>query len=149
MQDSIEMSIDINAPVAKVWRAVTDHEQFGQWFQVRLDGPFVVGEMSTGQVTYPGYEHLRWVARVDAMEEQRRFAFSWRPFNDDEDISTDPEIVTQVEFILTPSGDGTHLVISESGFSKLPDDGRREEAFRLNRGGWEQQKDNVKRYAES
>lgn len=149
MQDRIERRIDIRAPVEEVWQAVTDHEKFGAWFQVKLDGPFEEGEFSTGQITYPGYEHLRWVVRVDRIDENRRFAFSWRPYNDDEDISTATDISTQVEFVLTPTDDGTRLVISESGFSALPDDDRREDAFRLNSGGWDQQQHSIKRYVES
>jgi uncharacterized protein YndB with AHSA1/START domain len=149
MEDRIEKSIDLAAPIERVWRAVTDHQQFGEWFKVRLDGPFVVGAVSTGQITYPGYEHLKWVARVDVMDENRRFAFSWRPFNDDENIATANDCETQVEFLFTPIESGTRLVISESGFSALPDDERRLEAFRSNASGWEQQAENIRSYVES
>jgi hypothetical protein len=58
MQDRIEKSIELNAPVARVWRALTDHREFGEWFRARLEGPFVVGEVALGQATYPGYEHM-------------------------------------------------------------------------------------------
>ena len=149
MEDKIERSIDINAPVEKVWDAVTDYKKFGEWFQVALDGPFVEGGISTGRITYPGYEHLRWVVRVDRIDENRRFAFSWRPYDDDEDISTASDVSTLVEFVLTPTDEGTRLVISESGFSALPDDERREEAFRRNSGGWDQQQYCVRDYVES
>src|SRR4051794_5582890 len=57
MSDRIEKAIELNAPVERVWRALTDHGEFGEWFRVKLDGPFVPGEMSTGHITYPGYEH--------------------------------------------------------------------------------------------
>ena len=30
MQDSIEKSIELKAPIARVWRALTDHTEFGQ-----------------------------------------------------------------------------------------------------------------------
>ena len=149
MEDRIEKSIDLKAPIERVWRAVTDHEQFGEWFKVKLDGPFVVGAISTGQITYPGYEHLKWVVRVDAMEEMHRFAFSWRPFNDGENILTAKDCETRVEFILTPTEKGTHLVVSESGFSALPDDDRRLEAFRSNSDGWQHQIENIRSYVES
>ena len=82
MDDRIERSVEIGAPVARVWRALTDHEEFGTWFKVRLDGPFVPGGRSTGQMTYPGYEHMPWKATVTAMERERYFAFTW-PHADD------------------------------------------------------------------
>ena len=47
-QDRIEKIVDLAAPVSRVWRALTDHEEFGQWFRVRLDGPFEVGATTTG-----------------------------------------------------------------------------------------------------
>ena len=59
-QDRIEKSIDLKAPVDRVWRALTDHSEFGEWFRVKLDSAFVVGEVSYGQITLPGYEHLKW-----------------------------------------------------------------------------------------
>ena len=67
MQDKIEKTVELKAPITRVWRAVTDHEEFGEWFQVKLDGPFVVGEVSRGRITYPGYEHMKWEAKVQAM----------------------------------------------------------------------------------
>ena len=79
MPDRIEKSVDLNAPIARVWRALTDHEEFGEWFRVRLDGPFVVGDISTGRITYPGYEHLVWRAEVKAIEPERLFSYTWHP----------------------------------------------------------------------
>jgi len=49
MTDRIEKSIAIAAPVERVWRALTDHEEFGAWFRVQLEGPFVPGEVSRGR----------------------------------------------------------------------------------------------------
>jgi uncharacterized protein YndB with AHSA1/START domain len=71
MNDRIEKPIEINAPVSRVWRALTDHREFGEWFRVKLDGPFVPGQVSRGHITYPGYEHLRWEATVQKMEAEQ------------------------------------------------------------------------------
>jgi uncharacterized protein YndB with AHSA1/START domain len=38
MTDIIEKCIELKAPVSRVWRALTDHLEFGQWFRVKLDG---------------------------------------------------------------------------------------------------------------
>ena len=64
MSDRIEKTVDLAAPLSRVWRALTDHRQFGEWFRVHIESPFVVGETSRGHITYPGYEHLRWQAVV-------------------------------------------------------------------------------------
>ena len=78
--DRIEKTIELKAPVSRVWRALTDHREFGTWFRVRIDGPFVAGQVSRGQITYPGYEHVRWEAVVQKMEPERLFSFTWHPY---------------------------------------------------------------------
>ena len=78
MSDRIEKSIELNAPIERVWRALTDHNEFGEWFRVKLDGPFAPGEVATGRITYPGFEHVRWEARIKQMEAPRLFSFTWR-----------------------------------------------------------------------
>ena len=147
MTDRIEKSIDIAAPVERVWRALTDHEEFGAWFRVRLDGPFVPGEASTGYITHPGYEHLKWEARVVAMEAPSLFAFTWHPYAVDPDKDYSAEPPTRVEFRLEPAAVGTRLTVTESGFDSIPAE-RRDEALRMNTGGWEAQVSNVKAHAE-
>ena len=71
MTDRIEKVIELSAPVVRVWRALTDHKEFGTWFRVELDGPFVVGRISRGRTTYPGYEGMKWEAMIVAMEPLR------------------------------------------------------------------------------
>lgn len=68
MSNSIEKRIELKAPVSRVWRALTDHREFGEWFRVQLDAPFEPGQVSRGHITYPGYEHVRWEATVQKME---------------------------------------------------------------------------------
>ena len=80
MTDRIEKTVDLKAPVSRVWKALTDHKEFGSWFRVNLDGPFVPGARSTGHVTYPGYEHLKWEAVVQKVEPERLFSFTWHPY---------------------------------------------------------------------
>ncbi len=144
VQDSIEKVVDLRAPVSRVWEAITDHRQFGEWFRVALDGPFVVGAVTSGRVTYPGYEHLPWQARVIAIEPERYFAFAWHPLAE-ESAGLSP-LETMVEFTLTPVTSGTRLHIKESGFSRLPDGPGRLNAFRENTEGWTQQAENIADY---
>ena len=77
MNDRIEKRIELKAPISRVWRAVTDYREFGEWFRVKLDGPFVPGQVSRGRITYPGYEHVKWEAVVQKMEPERLFSFTW------------------------------------------------------------------------
>src|ERR1700756_1433415 len=149
MSDRIEKTIELKAPVARVWRALTDHNEFGNWFRVRLEGPFVPGQVSRGRITYPGYEHVKWEAVVQKMEPERLFSFTWpHPKSLEKadyplDYSAEP--TTLVEFRLEKTANGTLLVLTESGFDKLPGD-RRLEAFRRNDGGWTEQMKNVENY---
>ena len=46
--DRIEKRIELKAPPARVWRALTDHREFGEWFRVKPEGPFVVGKTTKG-----------------------------------------------------------------------------------------------------
>jgi uncharacterized protein YndB with AHSA1/START domain len=74
----IEKCIELDAPPSLVWRALTDYREFGEWFRVNLDGPFVPGQVTRGTIAYPGYEHLKWEATVQKMEAGRLFSFTWR-----------------------------------------------------------------------
>ena len=149
MSDRIEKRIELKAPLSRVWRALTDYREFGEWFRVKLDGPFVPGEVSRGQMTHPGYEHVKWEAVVQKMEAQRLFSFTWpHPKSHEKadyppDYSKEPSTV--VEFRLEKTANGTVLTVTESGFDKLPAD-RRLEAFRRNEGGWTEQMKNLEAY---
>jgi uncharacterized protein YndB with AHSA1/START domain len=149
MNGQIEKRIELKAPISRVWRAITDYREFGQWFRVQLDGPFLAGQVSRGQITYPGCEHIKWEALVQKMEPERLFSFTWpHPKSLEKegyplDYSKEPR--TLVEFRLQKTASGTLLVVTESGFDKLPGD-RRLEAFRRNDGGWTEQMKNVGNY---
>jgi uncharacterized protein YndB with AHSA1/START domain len=145
MDNRIEKRIELKAPVSRVWRALTDHREFGEWFRVKLDGPFVVGQISRGHITYPGYEHLKWEAVVQKMEPERLFSFTWHPYAVDPKIDYSKETPTLVEFRLEKTESGTRLLLTESGFDKIPSD-RRLEAFRTNDGGWTAQMKNIESY---
>jgi uncharacterized protein YndB with AHSA1/START domain len=142
MTDRIEKRIELKADIVTVWRALTDHREFGQWFRVKLDGPFVPGEVARGHITYPGYENYKWEATVQKMEPERLFSFTWHPYAIDPAIDYTQEPVTLVEFRLERKNGGTLLVVTESGFDAIPKD-RRFEAFRMNDNGWAIQMTNI------
>ena len=147
MTDRIEKTIDLKAPIERVWRALTDHREFGEWFRVSLDAPFAVGGASTGHMTYPGYEHLQWRATVTRIEARRLFAFTWHPYAIDPTADYSGETPTLVEFRLEPIPDGTRLTVTESGFDRLPPE-RRDLAFRMNERGWGMQIANIQSHVE-
>lgn len=140
--DRIEKSIELRAPIDRVWRALTDHREFGRWFRAEMESPFVVGKISRGRSTSCGYEHVLMEFLVEAIEPQRRFAYRWHPFAVDPKVDYAKEPKTLVEFLLEPTASGTLLRVVESGFDALPES-RRAEALRMNTGGWEQQMRNV------
>jgi len=145
MSDIIEKTIDLAAPVERVWNAVSDHQAFGTWFKVKLERPFAVGEEARGQMTFSGYEHVVWRATVVAIEPPRLFAFTWRPYALDPKVDYSGEEPTRVEFRIEPTATGTRLTVTESGFDKVPAH-RRDEAFRMNERGWTQQMKNIQAY---
>ena len=145
MNDRIEKRIELKAPVARVWKALTDHEEFGAWFRVKLEGPFVPGQLSRGRITYPGYEHVTWQAVIKEMTPETLFSFTWHPYAIDPNVDYSKETPTLVEFRLQPTAQGTLLVVTESGFDKIPAH-RQIEALRMNDGGWAEQMKNIERH---
>ena len=145
MSNVIEKRIELAAPLSRVWRALTDHREFGEWFRVNLDGPFVPGQVSRGNIAYPGYEDLKWEATVQKMEPERLFSFTWHPYAVDPNVDYRSEPTTLVEFRLEAKNGGTVLTVTESGFDAIPH-GRRFEAFRMNERGWAEQMKNIERH---
>lgn len=146
-QDRIEKIVELAAPVARVWRALTDHEEFGAWFRVRLDGPFEVGATTTGTMTYPGHEHVQWISVTEQMDHEHSFVFSWPPSAVDPDTEYGEDAKVLVEFRLEPTERGTRLTITESGFLQFPE-AKRLEVLRSNTEGWDLQAENVTAYVE-
>jgi uncharacterized protein YndB with AHSA1/START domain len=146
--DQIEKRIELKASIARVWRALTDHKEFGSWFGVNLESSFVAGKPTRGNITYPGYEHLVMEVVVQKMEKEQLFSFHWHPYavNPKMDYSKEPP--TLVEFKLEKTATGTLLVVTESGFDSIPA-ARRAEAFRMNSGGWDEQMKNIETHVEN
>ena len=79
------------------------------------------------------------------MEPERLFSFHWHPYAVDPAFDYSKEPSTLVEFRLEESAGGTLLHVTESGFDALPAS-RRDEAFRMNSGGWTEQLKNIEAY---
>ena len=143
--DRIEKQVTLRATRSRVWKALTDAEEFGAWFRVKLEGPFVPGEWNAGHITWPGYEHIRMKVLVERMEAETLFSFRWHPYAIDPQVDYEAEPTTLVVFTLEDAEGGILLRVVESGFDQVPA-GRRAEAFRMNDGGWAQQMGNLERH---
>jgi uncharacterized protein YndB with AHSA1/START domain len=144
--DRIQKTMVLLAPRSKVWRALTDSQQFGRWFQARLDEPFAVGQPAHGVITYPGYEHLRFEVLVEQMEPERLFSWRWQPGGDPEVDPAEP--TTLVVFELEEIPEGTRLTVTESGFDRIPV-ARRAKAYRENDAGWTGQLESLRKFVAS
>jgi uncharacterized protein YndB with AHSA1/START domain len=156
--DRIEKRVVLRAPLDRVWRAISDAEQFGRWFGVRFDGPFVQGaavgaaitptvvddEVAKRQQAHSG-QRSTW--QIVAIEPKRRFAYRWHPFAVEPGVDYESEPTTLVEFTLSETPDGVLLTIVESGFDAIPAT-RRSASFEANSEGWAIQTDMVRRYLE-
>ena len=146
--DRIEKEILLAAPRSRVWHALTDAAQFGSWFRAKLESGFAVGALVRGNITYPGYEHLKFEVTVERMDAEHYFSFRWHPYAVDPRRDYSDEPTTLVEFRLEERPGGTLLRVVESGFDRLPA-GRRDEAFRMNAEGWAEQLQNLRAHVAS
>jgi len=145
--DRIERSVLIDAPRERVWRALSNAEEFGTWFGADLKGQtFAAGERARGRVTFPGYEHVWFDIVVERIEPPSLLSYRWHPYAVDPAVDYSAETPTLVTFTLNEAPNGaTRLTVVESGFDKVPVH-RRREAFRMNTEGWDGQIENIVRH---
>jgi uncharacterized protein YndB with AHSA1/START domain len=156
IDDRIEKRIVLKAPVARVWQAVSDARQFGAWFGVEFEGPFVAGAPARGRLVptsvdseIASYQEAHrgtpFNITVDRIEPMRLFSFRWHPYAIDPLVDYSAEPMTLIEFELEEAGGATTLTITESGFASIPLE-RRVQAFPANQRGWEAQIGLIQKY---
>ena len=144
--DRIEKTILLRAPRARVWRALTDSREFGDWFGMKFDGPFVAGAPVRGvieptkvdpEVARLQQEHAGkpFEITIDRIEPQRIFSFRWHPFAIEPGVDYSHEPTTLIVFQLDETPNGVMLTVTESGFDRIPLE-RRAKAFAANEQGW-------------
>jgi uncharacterized protein YndB with AHSA1/START domain len=144
--DRIERKILLKAPRSRVWRALSNAEEFGAWFGVDFKGKaFAAGRPVKGQVTYPGYEHLVMEVFIERIVPERLLSWRWHPAAIDPSVDYSPEPTTLVIFELQDVEGGVELSVVESGFDEIPA-ARRATAFRLNASGWDEQLVNIEKH---
>jgi uncharacterized protein YndB with AHSA1/START domain len=154
--DFIKKNVLLRAPRARVWRALTDAQEFGSWFGMRLDGPFVQGKSVQGRVVpttvdaevaahQKPYEGLLFELRVERLEPERLFSFRWHPSAVERGRDYSAEPTTLVTFELEVADGGVLLTVTESGFDAIPLE-RRAAAFSSNEQGWAMQMKLIEKY---
>ncbi len=154
--DRIERQVLLSAPLARAWRAVSDAREFGTWFGMEFDGPFLAGARLTGRITPttidPEVAKLQQphagktgAFLVESVEPMRRFSFRWHPYAIEPGVDYSSEPMTLVVFELQEAPGGTLLRITESGFDRIPL-ARRAAARRANEGGWAHQSRLIEQY---
>jgi len=144
--DRIEKKILLHAPRTRVWRAISDSKEFGTWFGMKFDGPFVPGAVMLGVIVgtkvnaevakaQKEYQGMSGEIRIEQIEPERRFSFRWHPFAVDRGVDYSAEPTTLVVFALEETPNGVLLTVTESGFDQIPLP-RRAKAFTANEGGW-------------
>src|ERR1700676_4627227 len=144
--DSIEKKTLLRAPRKRVWRALSDSTEFGTWFGVKFDGPFVPGACMRGVIVPTGvnaevakaqkeYAGLPFEISIEQMEPERLFSFRWHPFAIERGVDYSVEPTTLVVFALEEVANGVMLTVTESGFDRIPLV-RRARAFTANEEGW-------------
>ena len=144
--DRIEREILLRAPRSRVWRALTEGQEFGSWFGVRLGaGDFQPGARVSGPLTYKGLDHVTMKFTVEQVEPESFFSYRWHPYAVDPDYDYEQEPTTLVEFRLDEVDGGTRLRVVESGFDLIPE-ARKAKALEMNSNGWAIQMENIERH---
>ena len=144
--DRIEKKILLRAPRQRVWRALADSTEFGTWFGMKFEGPFVPGRSIRGVVVttklnpevaklQKPYEGLEFEITIEQMEPERLFSLRWHPNAVERGVDYSAEPTTLVVFALEEVANGVMLTVTESGFDQIPL-ARRAKAFTENEQGW-------------
>lgn len=154
--DQIAKQVFLKASKSRVWKALTDSKEFGAWFGMRLNGPFIAGQKITGVIAptkadtqvaemQKPYEGTPVEFLIDRMEPESLFSFKWHPYAIDPKVDYSNEPMTLITFTLTEKDGGVLLVITETGFDDIPI-ARRLEALKANEGGWAAQMQLISKY---
>ena len=133
--DSIVREITFNAPIERVWKAITSPAEIQKWF-----GTAASFELKPGEHGYFEWEQEcegRFAMRIETVTPPYYFAWRWmfQP-----DAVFDEATSTLVEWSLTTTSDGgTQLTLTESGFLEA-------KHRQSNVNGWEEELADLESY---
>jgi uncharacterized protein YndB with AHSA1/START domain len=148
-QDSIVSEIDIAAPPARVFQALTDAGELKRWFtspecpvkswkmDARLGGRYSY-ETQGGSVVVNGIREFRCHGEILEIDPPRLLVYSWIANWHDDTARR-----TTVRWELTPKAGGTHAKVTHSGLATLPV--ARKDYF----GGWPGVVEMLKKFSEA
>lgn len=154
--DRIEKKVLLRAPRGKVWRAISDSQEFGLWFGMKVDGPFVAGNRvravimpttvntEVAKMQKP-HEGKAFELQIEKIEPEKLFSFRWHPYAVEQGVDYSKEPTTLIVFKLEDAEGGVLLTVTESGFDQIPL-ARRAKAFQANEGGWAKQMELINTY---
>ena len=123
---TIEKTLELKAPLDRVWEAITDAEELAKWFGDEAE----VDLRPDGEASMFWESHGRFAMRVEEVEAPHRLVWSWIH---EPNVAFDRAPSTRVEWVLTAREDGgTTLRLRESGF--LTDDHHQQ-----NTEGWDEE----------
>jgi uncharacterized protein YndB with AHSA1/START domain len=131
----IDRTIELNASPDRVWDALTNAEELAAWFQVTIEGGMVPGGEVWMTSVHPAHAGMRFPVRIAEMTRPHRVVWEWHPGEVDPAVDYSREPRTTVTFVLEPSGRGTRLSVSETGFDAIAL-ALRAKAYKDNSEGW-------------
>jgi uncharacterized protein YndB with AHSA1/START domain len=141
MEDRIEHSVLIEAPLDRVWDLVTEP---GWWVPSDAGTPI---DRTPGAVTVrTSGQYGSFPVQVVQLEPKVYAAFRWASAFAGEDLVEGK--ATLVEFHIAAEDDAVRVTVVESGFASLdvPDDMRRKE-FEGNLSGWSEEMESLRQRA--
>lgn len=132
-EDTIEETLLLDAPIERVWEALTQPEQMRQWYD-SANG--VEGKVALGEEVVFVWEEGRGRIRIVEMDPLKCFAYRWIPAENHDGPVLD-EGSSLVSFTLETLGEKTKLTLIESGLSRL-NPGLAQRAKFMNSWGWDQ-----------
>lgn len=138
---SIEASIEINAPVEAVWKALTDAEEITRWFSPHAQ----VKPGAGGSIRWTWDEEIDWESRIEIWEPNRhlRAVYDKPPLSPN--ISAAPALLA-MDFTLETRGGKTTLRLVHSGFGRGADWNEEYDGVRR---GWGYELGSLRHYLEN
>lgn len=115
--DRIEREMILNAPIQKVWDAITNPVSLTQWFGDRADIP----KLAEGEPLTFGWDDDVCKGMIQTVREPNIFAFRWQSSRLGKTAEFDERYTTLVTYTLKSVPEGTHLHMLETGFARLPE----------------------------
>jgi len=112
----IHFEIEINATPDQVWAKLASLEGMNEWLSKKLVFEFHQGGRFQMEVSIPGEGAFTFFGEVVRIDPPRELAFTW---TEHEKGKAPWPVATLVSFQLRPSGSGTFVSLTHTGFEKL------------------------------